>query len=144
LGAAQTIQSKKGSLDLGEVIPALVFPYATPECPILIGDLPEARLEQRQLDALSMVMGELAVNSTKHGALSAHGEVRVDARAGEPLTICWSERSDRKVRARHRPGGNGIVLMKRVLAACHGDIDVQWLENGLDATVTLKGARTQG
>ena len=141
LGAAQTLQSEKANLDLGAVVPALVSPYATPECPIRIGGLPKARLEQRQMDALAMVLGELAVNSTKHGALSARGEVTIEAVDDQALVIRWSERSDRRVQARHRAGGNGMVLMKRVLAACGGDIEVEWLDNGLDVSVTLEPAR---
>ncbi len=62
---------------LADLVPALLEPYATPDCEIEIDVMPNAGLDQAQVDTLALVLGELAVNSTKHGALSAKGTIRV-------------------------------------------------------------------
>lgn len=139
LGVAQTMKAEDGeSCALAALVPALLEPYATPDCPIAIGALPEAPLDQRLADALALVLGELAVNSTKHGALGAQGAVSLDgaARDGQ-LVLTWSERSGRAVTGRERSGGQGLRLMARVLASRGGGIEMSWREDGLDATITV-------
>jgi len=139
LGIAQTMQADGGgTCPLGDLVPALLEPYATPDCPITIGALPELSLGQAHVDALALVLGELAVNSTKHGALSARGTVTVTATvANDRIELTWSERSDRAVAAHQRDGGQGLRLMTRVLASRSGGIDLVWAEGGLDAKVHM-------
>ncbi len=138
LGVAQTMKADGGATCLfADLVPALLDPYATPDCPILIVALPEACLNQPSVDALALVLGELACNSTKHGALSTAGEVNVTAGIVDGvIELRWSERSERAIENHHREGGQGLRLMKRVLASQGGGIDLLWLENGLDAIVT--------
>ena len=140
LGAAQTLDGQGEGADLHALVSAFVLPYATPECPLEVDGLPTAALTRRQKEALAMVFGELAVNSTKHGALSARGTVRVEGvrHDSDTIELCWSERSDRPVAARERDGGNGMLLMTRILAACGGSIELAWQEYGVDARVTLE------
>jgi PAS domain S-box-containing protein len=138
LGIAQTMRAEGGDVRLADLVPALLEPYETPDCPIEIGKLPDAKLGQLQVDALALVLGELAVNSTKHGALSARGMVKVGgASADGAIALKWSERSDRSVANHGRSGGQGLELMSRVLASRSGGIDLVWAENGLDADVRM-------
>lgn len=139
LGVAQTMKPEAGEICLlSALVPALVSPYATPDCPIEIGELPAVSLDQAHVDALALVLGELAVNSTKHGALSARGGIAITAKASDDgLELVWSERSDRDVSARSRTGGQGLKLMNRVLSARQGAIDYAWQDNGLDAIVQI-------
>jgi PAS domain S-box-containing protein len=139
LGVAQTMKAEQGeTCPLTVLVPALLHPYATPDCPIEIGALAEVRLDQGLVDAFALVLGELAVNSTKHGALSAAGRVRLTgAAAGGELVLDWTERSGRPVSGRERDGGQGLRLMSRVLAARGGSIAIKWVEDGLDARISV-------
>ena len=138
LGIAQTMKAETGTCLLNELVPALLEPYETPDCEIAFGDLAAVPIGQAQVDALALVLGELAVNSTKHGALSAAGSIRVSgALAGDRIELTWSERSDRPVTEQSRDGGQGLKLMERVLAARSGGIALGWADHGLDVKVHL-------
>ncbi|HYJ52066.1 MAG TPA: PAS domain-containing protein [Allosphingosinicella sp.] len=136
LGVAQTMTAEGGAAcRLATLVPALLDPYATPNCRIRIGALPHAELDQPLVDAFALVLGELAVNSTKHGALGARGEVTLEgALVAGRLTLTWQEQSDRPVTRHERDGGQGLRLMTRVLASRGGEIDVAWAPDGLTAT----------
>lgn len=142
LGVAQTMRAEQGAdCDLAALVPALLEPYATPDCPLVIGALPDARLAQGGVDVLALVLGELACNSTKHGALSATGRVEMSGTLADGLIrMVWSERSDRPVSGHERDGGQGLRLMKRVLASQRGGIELNWRQDGLDAVITLAGS----
>jgi PAS domain S-box-containing protein len=144
LGLAQTMKAKDGeTCKLAALAQALLDPYATPDCTIAIGALPDADLDQGRADALALVLGELAVNSTKHGALSTRGTIALGgAVAGGQLVLGWSERSARAVTAQARSGGQGLRLMTRVLASRGGGIEMDWRDDGLDATIRI--GLTQG
>lgn len=139
LGIAQTLKAESGNICLlNELVPALLEAYATASCPILVGEMPEVSLSQTQVDALALVIGELAVNSLKHGALSGRGTVGLVGRVADGLiTLSWSETSDRKVAHREREGGQGLRLMSRVLASRSGGLDLEWAESGLQATIRM-------
>jgi two-component sensor histidine kinase len=141
LGAAQTlfVARDHAPCDIAELLPALLEPFAHPGCPIEIKDVPHVVIDQGQADALALVFGELAVNSSKHGALTSQGRIIVEAsaRSGE-LTICWSERSSREVEAHSRDGGQGLGLIRRILAARQGSLTIEWEPNGLDAIIRLR------
>lgn len=141
LAAAQTLQQNDGaSSRLPELLKAIVSPYATPTCTLRFGPIPDVNLERAGADALAMVLGELCVNSAKHGALGANGEIVVSARHEDSvLRITWSEQSDRAVQAISRQNGQGMQLMRRVLAARQGEFEIQWHEKGL--TAELRFAR---
>ena len=138
LGIAQTMKAEGSACLLENLVPALLEPYATPECAMKMDIMANVRLEQAQVDTLALVLGELAVNSTKHGALSAHGEVRVNgALVDDRIELTWSERSDRTVANRKRDGGQGLRLMERVLASRSGGITLCWSDRGLDVSFYL-------
>lgn len=141
LGVAQTlfVSRENAPCNITELIPALLQPFATPECPVESIGLPCASVDQGQADALALVFGEFAVNSSKHGAFSSTGSVRVTAETLDGyLLIHWEERSSRKVAAHARSGGQGLRLIQRILAARDGEVSFDWMENGLNATIRLK------
>ncbi|MBA2771927.1 MAG: PAS domain-containing protein [Pseudomonadota bacterium] len=138
LAAAQSMKVGGSDYDLRALIGALVQPYATPTTPIALDGVPACALKQAEVDALSMVMGELCVNSIKHGALSGGGDIAVTGTFdSELLELVWSERSKVAVKNHARRGGQGIEIMQRVLAARNGIIEHSWVANGVDVRVAL-------
>ena len=136
LGVAQTLFASRENApcELALLLPALLDPFGHGDCTVTATVTGDVSVEQGVADALALVIGELAVNSSKHGALSSTGAIRVTAEAqGPDIELCWSERSDRAVAAHHRDGGQGLRLMQRILKARHGEISLEWQEFGLDA-----------
>jgi PAS domain S-box-containing protein len=143
LGAAQTLFASRENApcELALLLPALLDPFGHGQCAVTSTVSADMSVEQGVADALALVIGELAVNSSKHGALSSAGEIRVTADAhGPEIRLCWSERSDRPVAAHHRNGGQGLHLMQRILKARHGEISLDWQEFGLDARIRVPAA----
>ena len=144
LGVAQTlfVAREDAPCDLSELLPALLDPFGHKDCTIVSTVPRPVTVDQGVADALALVIGELAVNSTKHGALSASGSIAVTADlAGNFVEVRWVERSGRPVIAHERSGGQGLRLMQRILAAREGDIRVDWLETGLEVTIRVPRAR---
>jgi PAS domain S-box-containing protein len=140
LATAQAMRGEDGTKKtLDDLVPRLVLPYETPAVPISISGLPDIALDQGEIDALAMVLGELCVNSTKHGALSRSGTVKISGRmdGGVPVLI-WSEQMDHQIASHSREGGKGLKLMKRVLQARGGNIEVEWQDHGLGAVLSLQ------
>lgn len=138
LAAAQSMKVGSDEYDLRALIAALVLPYATPATPIDLDNLPTCALKQAEVDALSMVMGELCVNSIKHGALGGGGGIAVTGTwDAQVLELVWCERSKVAVQNHSRRGGQGIRIMQRVLAACNGTIEHGWIADGVDVRVAI-------
>jgi two-component sensor histidine kinase len=142
LGVAQTlfVSTEHAPCNIRDLLPALLEPFSHPDCEVVASDLPDATLDQGQADALALVVGELAVNSTKHGALKGEGRVRVTGQTGGgALKIIWDEESPRTVSDHAREGGQGLRLIQRILNARDGKIDLVWRTRGLVATVSFTG-----
>ena len=135
LAVAQTLMAVRGGAPCGlaELVAAVMTPFGTATCPVTVGVFGEGLLDQGQADAIALVLGELSVNSFKHGALSSTGSVSVLHAPGHgPLSLLWSERSDRAVAEHERHGGKGLALMSRIMAARRGTLEVTWFDDGLD------------
>lgn len=99
-------------------------------------------ISRQEADVVSLVVGELSVNSTKHGAIGNGGTIVLSSHAthgGDEtrLVIAWQERSDVKVEARSRSGGQGLSLIERICVARGGVFNMEWQDNGLVATLSL-------
>lgn len=138
LAAAQSMKVGASEYELRALVAALVLPYETPSTPIVLDSLPPCPLKQAEVDVLSMVMGELCVNSIKHGALGGGGGINVTATSdSKAVELVWAERSESPVKSHSRQGGQGIKIMQRVLAARQGTIEHQWVANGVDVRIAL-------
>lgn len=127
------------SCDLENLIPALVMPFGSEYAQVTFGRLPALRLKQPQADAVALVVGELAVNSSKHGAIAHGGHVGVSAAHDQHgLSIIWRERCDRPVRQHAREGGQGMTLMNQIMRTRGGNLAVEWEDHGLVATLTFQ------
>lgn len=84
----------------------LMAPFEGSNAPLTIGLVPAVTIDRGQADAIALAIGELAVNSLKHGALGKSGTVRVDVTEEQGyLKVVWTENLKDAVRARSREGG---------------------------------------
>lgn len=140
LGRAQALFTDDDApCDLDQLIPALVTPFRNDTAEVTFDTLPAIALQQSQADAIALVVGELAVNSSKHGAFRHGGAVRVSATIDEYeiLSVVWRERCDVPVQQNAREGGQGLKLMDQIMRARNGSMVMNWEDYGIVATMTL-------
>jgi two-component sensor histidine kinase len=117
----------------------LVDPFGNETCLVNYGALPALMIEQPQADAIALVVGELAVNSSKHGALAHGGQVLVHAELEKTvLTIVWNELCNRPIEQHGREGGKGMALMGQIMHARGGSLNIEWQAHGLVATLSFE------
>jgi PAS domain S-box-containing protein len=127
--------------DLAELIPALLTPFESEISRVSFGTLLQHPVQRRHADAIALVIGELAMNAVKHGVFEFGGVVHVDTvRNAESLSITWRERCDRAVQQQSRVGGQGIILMERIMRARNGSFEIEWNSHGIDAVLTIPTA----
>jgi two-component sensor histidine kinase len=133
LSSAQSLfLTSDAPCDLSVLVPALVAPFSSSHCPVAIDCAAGILLSQGQADAIALVLGELAVNSTKHGALSAGGAISVTTKLSDAaVSLFWEEKSARPVAAQTRVGGQGLALIERIVRARQGSLEIDWATNGL-------------
>ena len=99
LGVAQRIlldADQLGPVTLGELVHRLTEPFDTGNCSLTIGTLPEAPLDEDQVRALALVIGELSTNSNKYGAMGFGGSIAIrGGHVGDVITFHWSETTSR-------------------------------------------------
>ena len=140
LGRAQALFTDNDApCDLDKLIPALVTPFGNDTAQVAFDPLPAIALQQSQADAIALVVGELAVNSSKHGAFRHGGAVHVTAvvDGNDVLTVVWRERCDLPVQQHSRERGQGLKLMDRIMRARDGSMVVDWEDRGIVATLAL-------
>ena len=140
LGRAQALFTDNDApCDLDQLIPALITPFRSDTAQVTFDSLPSIALEQSQADAIALVVGELAVNSSKHGAFRHGGAVGVAAAVDEydVLSVVWRERCDMPVQRNAREGGQGLKLMDQIMRARNGSMVMNWEDTGIVATMTL-------
>jgi len=140
LGAAQALMLSNGggTTSLEALLTELTRGFAHDSAPIRIGELADVELDDRKVQPLALTIGELCANSAKYGAIGHGGHIAISAtREGPRLAILWSETSEKPVENIERAGGKGFALIRRVLAAQQGAIEIGWREDGLDATITM-------
>ncbi len=140
LCAAQSLFSTMDApCDLSTLIPALVDPFSSPICPISIDGTANILIRQGEADAIALVLGELAVNSTKHGALAHGGRIVIKAKLSDrDLEIVWDEKSTSPVVGTSRLGGQGLSLIERIVKARNGSLTVEWGTHGLVVTAKFR------
>ncbi len=139
ISKAQTLfVANQAPCDIAELIPALIVPFANQRCTVNVADIAPIRVDQGRADAIALVLGELAVNAAKHGALAAGGSIKL--RAGETagrIEIIWDEQSVAPVTATTRDGGQGLKLITSIIRARGGTIDIAWHAHGPLVTLTF-------
>lgn len=143
LSTAQALfVSSEAPCDLAVLVPALVDPFSSAHCPVSTEAVPHLLVSQGQADAIALALGELAVNSTKHGALANGGRIAVRIEPGETsFALLWREESLAPVAARTRAGGQGLTLVERIVKARDGALTIAWQESGLVVTLAFNRQR---
>lgn len=140
LSAAQSLFTMgEASCQTDTLIPALLSPFDNPSCPVIVSAIAETCVTQGQADAIALVVGELSVNSAKHGALAHGGEIRVSSNLdADVLKVVWIEQSAVAPNQHGREGGQGLRLMERIVRTRRGTIDVEWLPYGLRVSFAFR------
>lgn len=101
-------------------------------------------IDARVSDAIALTVGELVVNSAKHGAIAKGGRIDVSGRMADgTLTLIWRERATGAVSATSRDGGQGLKIIRQMLHANSATLDLTWGPQGPIATVAFqKGIST--
>lgn len=137
IGRAQALfTSQDAPCCLAELSSALVVPFDSAQCPVHLDAVDDVTVPRPVADTIALVVGEMAVNASKHGALRHGGSIGLIGRmVHQELVVHWRERSAAAVRNTHRAGGQGLALIQRIMRARDGAMTIDWLENGLDATL---------
>lgn len=99
------------------------------------GDLPDVQLSDTSMQALALCYGELATNSLKYGALREGGRIRVDGKTESGLVeLSWSEDTEM---GEGRAGGQGLVLIARLIATAGGTLGREVIPGNMTVTVRL-------
>ncbi|CAN7589147.1 PAS domain-containing protein [Phenylobacterium sp. LjRoot219] len=123
---------------LGELVEGELSTYAAAPRFALHG--PKLALPAAQVQAISMIMHEMATNAVKHGALSTpDGKVEVawhaDRRRNVELT--WTESGGPALQPPKRQGF-GSRLIARLAAQLGGALDLDWRPEGLVARLVWR------
>ncbi len=140
LGVAQALLLQVDQATLPQLVSRLAEPFGE-QCELRIGALPEVLLGEDDVRALALALGELFTNSNKYGALGHGGTIGIAAEDGDGrLQLVWQERCPSGHCASPAQGhGSGHRLVQRALAARGGTFEIDWVEHGLDARMTLPG-----
>jgi len=143
LGIAQSLlldSDKIGTVMLDELARRLTEPFCGNGAALDIAPLPDVALDERQVRTLALILGEFSTNSNKYGALGHGGRIAIDGTmSGGVLQLDWRETTDRPVDVGQRDGSSGLTLIRRMLSAHGGTLDIDWRADGLDIGVKLPG-----
>ena len=143
LGIAQSLLldgDAIGTATLDDLVRRLTEPFCGDGAALVIASLPAVQLDEQQVRTLALVLGEFSTNSNKYGALGHGGRIAIDgAIDGDVLHLNWRESTARPVDVAQRDGSSGLTLIRRMLAAHGGTLDIDWRGDGLDIKVTLPG-----
>jgi two-component sensor histidine kinase len=122
---------------LHDVIESELASISQPEQYSLSG--PHVLLQADHVQAMSMVIHELATNASKYGALSSKGgrlAIGWGAAAAGGRSLVWSEEGGPRVQAPTREGF-GSRLISQLSRQLGGDVAYVWRPEGLRAELTL-------
>jgi PAS domain S-box-containing protein len=133
---------EKDDAGLATLVERILEPYAGAPATVTIVAGPPVRLPAAKIQALALVLHELATNAVKHGALSVReGRVgigwEVEADTPRRLLLRWQERDGPRV-GPPAARGFGTLLLERV--ATHelgGPTELSFVPEGLQATIAV-------
>lgn len=138
----QTLSAAQGSLidpqagePLGELIARLLAAFESDGERIAVAALPAVTLDEQQARLVALVVGELATNSLKHGALGRGQAVSLRGeKEGGRLRLDWREAAPGAAADR---AGSGLALMQRMARAHGGEFAARFDGSGLEARLVV-------
>jgi two-component sensor histidine kinase len=138
----QTLSAAQGSLidpqagePLGELVGRLLAAFEGEGERIAVATLPVVTLDEQQARLVALVVGELATNSLKHGALGRGHTVNLRGEVMEGrLVLDWQEAASGAAAAR---AGSGLALMTRMARAHGGEFTASFDDGGLAARLIV-------
>ena len=130
LNSLSVVQGSLIDPGAGEPLPILVArivqAYDRDGTLIRCDDLPAVNLGEQAVRLLALVLGELATNSLKHGALRRDVPVSITARQRDGLlALDWREPLETALSESASPGdGSGFRLMERMARAHRGSFTI--------------------
>jgi two-component sensor histidine kinase len=147
LGVAQTriLDAVSGAERLPALIAALVEVFDEGTAVLKLGALPDVSVSEQPARAVALALGELCTNSMKYGALRHNGAIDLRGEnVGSTVMLRWSESLNVGTdvgAARTDPlgtgNGTGLALIRRMLEAHGGRLDVRWTATGLEVSILL-------
>ena len=131
---------------LGDLLSVLLMPYDETEAfagRIRIA-VPRMGIGQGSATTLALVVHELATNSVKHGALSAHeGTLEISSASDEThLSLVWAEDGGPPIPAQPELAGFGSQMISRTVAyQLGGDLSYDWQPSGVVVTLRMRKDR---
>lgn len=104
-----------------------------------LSSIPVLALNETVAKALALVIGELATNSLKYGALGNGGKIKIEAFCeAHQLVIEWHERDGTGTTAsKPQSSGQGSLLKRRMLASIGGTLQAEEQLEGYFARMTI-------
>lgn len=132
LGTAQSFfTASDAPRDVQVLVEPLVQPFISPACAVDLGGVQSVLVTRGQADAVALIIGELSMNSAKHGALIHGGTLAVTAREDQgALVLNWNEAATQPVRNHSREGGQGLNLISMMVEAHRGTVSTTWESHG--------------
>jgi two-component sensor histidine kinase len=120
--------------DLARIVPALVEAYGG-AADLEFGELPDAELGDRAMQAVALCFGELATNSMKYGALCNGQRVRIEGKSADgSIELMWREQTNF---GSARPGSQGLALIERLIGTAGGTFRREVDGNEMRAIIRL-------
>jgi PAS domain S-box-containing protein len=144
LTVAHELAFGRDSVDLAALVGRTLEPYAGDRAAVAVATGPAVTLAEAKVQALALVLHELATNAVKHGALSAPGgRVRVgwevvEAGGVRRLRLRWEERGGPRVVGPPAARGFGTALVGFVATReLGGPAELTFAPEGLQAEITV-------
>jgi len=124
--------------DLAQLVQGALQPYAFSDAIVEING-PAHEIPQDQVISVSLILNELATNSTKYGAFRLGGTVRVTWMIEDgQVSLRWSERSVAPRTAQSKRAGSfGGAMMDLSVRQLEATMEKMWLSDGIEVNLTF-------
>jgi len=124
--------------DLSKLVNGALQPYTFSEASVEANGS-AIEIAEENVISVSLILNELATNSTKYGAFRFGGSLRVNwAIEDGQLTLRWSERSVQpRTTCTNRIGSFGGTMMDLSVTQLKAKLDRIWLRDGLEVKLTF-------
>ena len=124
--------------DLAVLVKGVLQPYNFTDAAVEL-DGPPIEIDEERVISVSLILNELATNSTKHGAFRLGGALRVSWTIEDgQVSLYWNERSAYANTARtKRVGSFGDAMTDLSVAQLRAKMKKTWLDDGLEVSLTF-------